>query len=220
MNASVLKTPGPGRPKDLEKRAAILEAAKRLFPIRGFEGTSMDAIASDAGVSKLTVYSHFHDKETLFVAAVRAKCEDQMPAALFDVDPAGPVRRQLEAIARAFFALITSQEAIALHRLLTACSGSSPKLAQLFWEAGPQRVQQAFADFLRKQVDTGRMDIPDVKRAAAQFFCLLKGEQHARLLCGCGRSGSDAEIDEHLRATVDFFLRAYVPCSVRAGTAP
>ncbi|MGA9342934.1 MAG: TetR/AcrR family transcriptional regulator [Rhodanobacteraceae bacterium] len=214
------KSPGPGRPKDLEKRDAILGAAKRLFPLRGFEGTSMDAIAAEAGVSKLTVYSHFRDKETLFVEAVRAKCESQMPAALFALDSNGSVRRQLEAIARAFFALITGQEAIALHRLLSAGAGSSPKLAQLFWEAGPQRVQQTFADFLQRQVNAGRMEIPDVKRAAAQFFCLLKGEYHARLLCGCARPCDAAEIDQHLHATVDFFLRAYVPCSVRAGPAP
>ena len=74
MTLAVAKSCGPGRPKDLEKRAAILAAAKRLFPLSGFEGTSMDAIAAEAGVSKLTVYSHFTDKETLFVAAIRARC--------------------------------------------------------------------------------------------------------------------------------------------------
>ncbi len=77
---AIAKTCGPGRPKDLEKRAAILEAAKQLFVKQGFEGTSMDAIANKAGVSKLTVYSHYRDKETLFAAAVSSKCEEQMPS--------------------------------------------------------------------------------------------------------------------------------------------
>ncbi|MGA9422026.1 MAG: TetR/AcrR family transcriptional regulator, partial [Rhodanobacteraceae bacterium] len=179
MTQALAKPPGPGRPKDLEKRAAILDAAKELFPQRGFDGTSMDLIAAEAGVSKLTVYSHFHDKETLFVEAIRAKCEAQMPATLFDVDPDGPLRRQLEAIARAFFELVTSAEAIALHRLLTAGNSASAKLGQMFWEAGPQRVQQSFADFLRSKVVAGKLDVPDVERASAQFFCLLKGEVHA-----------------------------------------
>ena len=71
--------PGPGRPKDLEKRAAILEAAMALFPERGYEGVSMDAIAQQAGVSKLTVYNHFADKEALFAAAVITCCEQQLP---------------------------------------------------------------------------------------------------------------------------------------------
>ncbi|AIL08763.1 TetR/AcrR family transcriptional regulator [Stenotrophomonas maltophilia] len=68
------KAAGPGRPKDLGKRAAILEAAKVLFIEQGYTGVSMDAIAAQAGVSKLTVYSHFGDKETLFSEAVQSKC--------------------------------------------------------------------------------------------------------------------------------------------------
>src|SRR5690606_22208157 len=55
----------PGRPKDLAKRAAILQAAERMFLQHGFEGVSMDQIAAAAGVSKLTVYSHFGDKDAL-----------------------------------------------------------------------------------------------------------------------------------------------------------
>src|SRR5690348_17437726 len=75
MNVASERYCGPGRPKDLEKRAAILEAAKRLFPQHGFEGTSMDAVAAEAGVSKLTVYSHFGGKEALFIETVRCKCD-------------------------------------------------------------------------------------------------------------------------------------------------
>jgi TetR/AcrR family transcriptional repressor of mexJK operon len=211
MTLAVAKTCGPGRPKDLEKRAAILAAAKRLFPLSGFEGTSMDAIAAEAGVSKLTVYSHFTDKETLFVAAIRARCTDQVPDALFDVDTSGPVRGQLEAIARAFLALITSPEAISLHRLLTASTVTSPKLAQLFWEAGPLRMRQSFEEFLRQEVEVGKLDIPDITRAASQFFALLKGELHARLLCGCTESLTGEDIDEHVAATVEFCMRAWTP---------
>jgi TetR/AcrR family transcriptional repressor of mexJK operon len=211
MTLAIAKTCGPGRPKDLEKRAAILAAAKRLFPLAGFEGTSMDAIAAEAGVSKLTVYSHFTDKETLFVSAIRARCQDQVPDTLFNVDTSGPVRGQLEAIARAFLCLITSPEAISLHRVLTASGSASPKLAQLFWEAGPLRMRHSFEEFLHKEVEAGKLDIPDIARAASQFFALLKGELHARLLCGCTQSISTQDIDEHVSATVDLFLRAFTP---------
>jgi TetR/AcrR family transcriptional repressor of mexJK operon len=209
MNVAIAKTCGPGRPKDLEKRAAILDAAKRLFPLAGFEGTSMDAIAAEAGVSKLTVYSHFTDKETLFFAAIRARCEEQMPATLFELDEKGPVRGQLEEIARAFFALVTAPESIALHRLLTSGTGMSDKLVQMFWEAGPQRVQCGFQQFLRHEVEAGQLEISDIPRASSQFFALLKGELHARLLCGCSGPFTDQDSDAHIRATVEFFLRAY-----------
>lgn len=216
MTLAIAKSCGPGRPKDLEKRAAILEAAKRLFPNSGFEGTSMDAIAAGAGVSKLTVYSHFTDKETLFAAAIRERCTEQMPATLFSIDRKAPVRRQLEAIGRAFFGLITRPESIALHRLITAGTATSHKLAQLFWDSGPRLVHEDFEKFLQQEVEDGQLDIDDVPRAAGQFMALIKGELHARMLCGCSQPITPEEIDVHVRATVEFFLRAYAPCVERA----
>lgn len=215
MNLAAPKA--PGRPKDPEKRAAILAAAKRLFPVHGFEATGMDAIATEAGVSKLTVYSHYKDKESLFVAAVRARIEEQMPDALFEPDIEGSLRERLEAIARAFFALVTSPEAISLHRLMAAGIGTSPKLAQLFWEAGPKRTQEGFANFLEREIRAGHLAIGDLPRAASQFFCLLKGDLHARSLCGCTQVMAPADIDAHVRATVDLFLRAYAAPRAVAG---
>lgn len=212
MNPIPAKACGPGRPKDLEKRAAILEAAKDLFLEHGFDGTSMDAIATRAGVSKLTVYSHFTDKECLFTEAVREKCIEQMPTALFDVDVSGSLRDQLIAIAQAFFSLVTSDASISLHRLLTTGAGGSTKLAQKFWEAGPQALQCAFSGFLEREVAAGQLQIADVRRAAEQFFCLIKGDLHARQLCGCANASFDkAEVDAHLAATVDMFMSAYAP---------
>ena len=210
----IAKPAGPGRPKDLGKRAAILDAAKRMFTRHGFEGVSMDQIAAEAGVSKLTVYSHFGDKETLFSAAITAKCEEQLSNSLFAVDPAVPLRDQLLGVARAFFTLITSEEALAIHRVVTT-QPPPAKLGLLFWEAGPRRVQEAFEAFLRDQIAAGQLDVPDMHRAASQFFCLLKGELHARLLCGCGGFSAD-EVEAHLQASVDMFLRAYrAPHSAR-----
>jgi TetR/AcrR family transcriptional regulator, mexJK operon transcriptional repressor len=219
--SAATKAAGPGRPKDLGKRAAILDVAKRLFPIHGFDGVSMDQIAADAGVSKLTVYSHFGDKESLFIAAIGARCEEQLPAALFLNGLEGELREQLEAIASAFFALVTSDEAIAMHRMMTMPGTGDSRARELFWQAGPQRIKEEFADFLDARVALGELDMDDTYRAASQFFCLLKGEQHMQLLCGMcagGRPPQD-EIERHLAATIDFFLRAYARRDVGAASA-
>jgi AcrR family transcriptional regulator len=53
-----------------DSRAAILEAAKRLFMQEGFRGISMRQIAEAVGVTKAALYYHFKDKEELFVAIV------------------------------------------------------------------------------------------------------------------------------------------------------
>ncbi len=191
------------------KRAAILDAAKRLFPREGFGGVSMDQIAAEAAVSKLTVYSHFGDKETLFAAAVRAKCEEMLPDDLFQQTPTGPLREQLMAIAAGFFALVSSEEAISTHRMMIAPGNADDPLRKLFWEAGPQRTHDAFATFLKARVDAGEMQIPQVEHASEQFFALLKGQMHGKMLCGICDKPSRGEVMAHVEATVDMFMRAY-----------
>ena len=204
------RTAGPGRPKDLAKRASILEAAKQLFLEQGYQGVSMDQIAATAGVSKLTVYSHFGDKETLFAAAIAATCEEVLPEELFAPAPAGTLREQLRSIGQAFY-LITSDEAISMHRLMNTPGTAENAMRELFWNAGPQRLQAAFARFLQPHVAAGRLRIDDIPLAASQFFCLLKGELHPMTACGLCRQPGAPEVARHVDATVDLFLRAHAP---------
>ena len=198
----------PGRPKDMGKRSAILDAARRLFTTAGFDGASMDQIAAEASVSKLTVYSHFGDKETLFASVVQSYCEQQLPESLFHAEPGLALRERLLRVARAFFTMVSAPEAIAGHRILCSPRMVDSPLPRMFWEAGPQRVQEAFSDLLRRRVAAGELEIDDIPRAAAQFFALLKGEPHAQMVFGCcSMQGHQAE--EHLGAAVDLFVRAY-----------
>jgi AcrR family transcriptional regulator len=55
-----------------QRRAAIVEAASRLFGREGFSGTTIAKIAEDAGVSEETVYKAFGNKIAL-VRAIRDK---------------------------------------------------------------------------------------------------------------------------------------------------
>ena len=203
------KPAGPGRPKDLTKRAAILDAAKRLFVLQGFDGVSMDQIAAEAGVSKLTVYSHFGDKDRLFAEAVRAHCEQGMPTRLFEPDPEVPLRELLSEIGKAFFAMIMTPEAIAGHRILCSPQITGSPMPAMFWEAGPQRVQDAFTALLERRIAAGELEIDDPARAASQFFTLLKGEPHAQAVFGYCCSDRRDTPQAHIASVVELFLRAY-----------
>jgi TetR/AcrR family transcriptional repressor of mexJK operon len=207
--AAPARQSGPGRPKDLGKRAAILDAAKRLFVGQGFAAVSMDQIAADAGVSKLTVYSHFGDKEALFAAAVQSHCEQQLPDSLFDAADAAPLREGLLQIARAFFSMISGPEALAGHRILCTPQVVDTPMPKMAWDAGPQRVTDAVAVVLRHHAESGELDIDDVNRAASQFLCLAKGELHARMVFGCDLDPPAYLVEAQLEAAVDVFLRAY-----------
>ena len=198
----------PGRPKDPAKRAAILHSAKALFLEHGFEGVSMDQIAQRAGVSKLTVYSHFGDKDALFIGAVESYCDEQVPTTLFAPAPDQPLRERLTGIARAVFALMASREAISGYRLMCASKRADSTLPDRFWNAGAGHLQAGFAALLRRRRDAGDLAVDDPERAASQFFALLRGDLHPRMVMGCDAL-ADFDAEAHVQATVDMFLRAY-----------
>lgn len=202
-------TPGPGRPKDLEKRRAILEAAKNLFIRHGYTGTSMDNIASEAGVSKLTVYSHFTDKETLFIEAVTACCEELLPDPYFEFNDNLPVADMLLPIARAFEHLINSPESLQLHRLMATLGIQDPVLSQTFFKAGPQRVLDGMQRFMIRADQSGQLQIPSPHSAAGHFLSLIKGIDHFRLLVGCCAERDPASVEAHVQEVVKLFVRAY-----------
>ena len=60
-------------PRTTEERwqqthAQIMDTAERLFATKGFDGTSMNDIVKESGVSKGAIYGHFESKEQLFLS--------------------------------------------------------------------------------------------------------------------------------------------------------
>lgn len=202
---------GPGRPKDMAKREAILEAAKALFLSLGYANTSMDAVATAAGVSKLTVYSHFTDKQTLFESAVMATCQAQLPGMIFELPEDVPVEDVLLNIARSFQALISSDEAVKLNRLIIALGNQDPGFGHYFYEAGPTRVLGEMQALLRDINARGLLRIDHPARAAEHFLCLIKGAADYRLLLGCAPALQGAEAEAHVQEVVGLFMRAFRP---------
>ncbi|MCX6588698.1 MAG: TetR/AcrR family transcriptional regulator [Acidobacteria bacterium] len=60
----------PGRPRDVEAEARILQAALRLLSEQGYARMSLDAVAEEAGVSKPTIYRRWSSKADLATAAL------------------------------------------------------------------------------------------------------------------------------------------------------
>lgn len=218
------KPAAPGRPKDPEKRAALVEAAGQLFCQHGFEAVSLDAIAQVAGVSKLTIYSHFGDKEGLFTAAVEARCEDQLPHKLFEFHAELPVAEALKLIGLGFVDLVYSDDAVQLMRMMAAQAAqagatttpASTRLAQLYFQAGPKRALEEMEGFLAIARERGDLAIDDLRLAAAQFFVLLKGLQHFRILLGLEPAPPPAARAAHVERCVAMFLRAHATGGPRA----
>lgn len=66
------RTQRSGRPRDPQVDRAIIDATLELVAARGTIHVSVEAIASEAGVSTASIYRRYETKEQLLVAAVRA----------------------------------------------------------------------------------------------------------------------------------------------------
>lgn len=90
----------PGRrPGPTETRQAILAAARELFAEKGYDATSLRAIARSAGVDPALVHHFFGNKEGVFVAAMRFPFE---PSEMLARVSAVPADRLGETMVRLF----------------------------------------------------------------------------------------------------------------------
>ncbi len=101
------KTPPPGG----DGARAILEAAETLFARKGYDAVSSNEIAQAAGVSKANVFHHFGDKKSLYLAVLRAACQDESAALLEELNgQGGPVIERLHRFVTGHLAMLLRNE--------------------------------------------------------------------------------------------------------------
>ncbi len=198
-----------GRPKDTLKRENILTAATALFMKQGYELTSVEAIAKTADVSKLTIYSHFTSKTELFRIVIEQCCDQLAAPESFIAYAKLPVKQGLMQLGGSLAALIYSDEAIHLQRIMQSEVLQHGQIVKVFYEAGPQRVKHAFSELLNVWQQQKQLIITDINRATEQFFSLLKGEIYVKAMLLLSPIPTAYEIELHVQSTVTMFLAAY-----------
>ncbi len=190
-----------------EKREAILEGAARIFAARGYEGASMSTITAAAGVSKGTIYQHFPGKAALFGAAVARECERKLTHLFHDLGGSEDVAATLADVGTRFVAMLTSDVALAVERVVSSEADRFPELAETFFAAGPAKAIAAMAGYLAAQTEAGRLAVPDPAFAAEQFFtmCQTRVVMRARLRLPVAAE----EAPRVVAAAVQMFLAVY-----------
>lgn len=162
-----------------KKRDQIRTAAKDLFLRSGFQGTSTDAIAAQAGVSKETVYRHYARKEELFMDVVRSLTTERLHLEQWTERSTEPtseadLRMRLQAIAQQVLETMVQPEYQAIARLLLAEVPRFPELGPLFRQTIPEPATKAFLTLLRQGQAQGvvrqHIDLPLIGRV---FFSTL-----------------------------------------------
>ena len=201
--------PQVGRPKDLKKRQAILEAATQSFLSCGYDGTSKDSIAKVAGVSKLTVYNHFQDNAQLFGAAIAMVCDQRLPKHYYQLDPNKSVEAHLTDLAVAFLNMVYSEEAIKLHQLLTSLASQAPELVSLFYNAGPQQTRTNLLSLFQQFQQHQLIDMDDESVAIDLFCSLLTDVHHDRVIWGIDPVPDLAQIKAKIKKQLTIFFKIY-----------
>lgn len=124
----------PARLPRALRRAQLLETATRQFTRSGYHRTSMDSIATAAGVTKPVLYQHFGSKEDLYLEVVRAVGARLITEIDQITDLEGGTWSRI-AYGLHFFTTVLVESGTAL-RMLEACGASRPA-RPLALRAGP-----------------------------------------------------------------------------------
>lgn len=200
----------PTRDEAARRDQRLVEVAARLFIDRGFDGTTMDAVAATAGVSKPTVYARYHDKAALFEAVLKGRIGEWLApvaaaaeARAAEVGP-GDIENALHDLSRALLASSTGPDRAALQRCLVAQALQFPELARFAHEEGWLRAVRAVASVLEDFTARGRIRVEDPEMAADLFVNLVLGRASRLSLYGIP---VDAETQERRRRmAVSVFL--------------
>lgn len=180
----------------LEKKATILESARKVFSEKGFEGASMDKIAEVAKVSKITIYKHFQNKETLFLAIVSEYLKENKNIKPIAYAKDQSLKAQLESFIQAELFRVTDPKQRGLSRLLTSVYLYNADLVKDTMQQNP-----FFTDFmlwLKEAKEDGKIKYTTEFLAAQIFYGLIHGclTWNALLTDGASLAETDLIRDE------------------------
>jgi AcrR family transcriptional regulator len=167
------KTSNTSRQLSPEKTAAILDGAIQIFLEQGYVGTTMDRVAAAAGVSKPTVYSHFHDKEGLFNALMAHWVQKTQwvnhPEDLLQAQnsPETVLRQLANGV---LDSCIDNPEKITFIRLVLGESGRFPALGRAFVQHMDQPIHKLLTQYLS---NCPQLNLPDPTATAFTFMGTL-----------------------------------------------
>jgi len=153
-----------------QTRDRLLRAAADVFAGRGYDGTRVAEIATEAGVSNGALYSHFGSKAELLVGSLRAHGR-RMLADLFAADPDRSITDLLLVIGRWLPKRRAPRGYLVVEALVAARRDED--VARLMRDYIGERADW-LADLVRAGQSTGELD-PSLSPDAVAHFCLLIG---------------------------------------------
>jgi len=153
LAAAAPEEAGQGEPPG--RRRQILEAALRVIPHHGLDGTTMEAIAAEAGLSPPALYWYFTSKDELFLAAVDHLTASIDVPALLTATPVAAPYVVLPALAgRGIVAWGSGSQ---LFGVFLAEAATHPALADALFDRVVGPLWATLARYLERQADQGAL---------------------------------------------------------------
>ena len=190
-----------------EKRQAAVAAAMQVFLEHGYERSSLQQIASLAGVSTATLFKRFPTKASLFEAIVLEFWSKDTQGDKFP--QAGDPWKGLLKIGTDFGNFLRQPHLVALYRVLIAEAPRFPELGKLLTERGKLPYLQRVSDYLQSEVNAGTLDVKDVRRAARQFFAMIADQLFWPAMLQADFQVSDRDAKEAVDEAVKTIMARY-----------
>jgi AcrR family transcriptional regulator len=163
-------TPPPPPPPTTSDR--ILDAALASFAARGYEATSLDALAKGLELTKQSILYWFPSKDAVLEATIARSATDLSRALESALQAAGPGWVRVEAVVRSVFRLAARQPE--LLGLLREVSRLGPPAATQMTLALEPLVQRA-SSFLEAEMDAGTMRRHDPRLLLLAIYSTVIG---------------------------------------------
>jgi len=190
--------------------AQFLSKAYAIFTENGFDGTTIDALAVEAGIAKRTIYQRFGDKKGVFIASINQAIDDWMvPTERLGAAETGDLEGTLQAIGQILVDNALSPSGLRLLRLTNAESGRMPEIGEHTVHFGSDRTIAYLAGLFQRYLSadaTGGagINLRDAEDAAESFLHLIVGGPANAAAWGVRRSR--AAIDRRIRYSVGLFM--------------
>ena len=214
----------PTKSAALERDQRLIEVATRLFLDRGYDATSLDAVAEAARVSKPTVYARYGDKRGLFAAVLRREITRWLAplAEAAEMQLARPsdisVEQRLVDVGREMLSFTCGPDAVAFSRMMTSQAINFPDIAKLGKEEGWLKAVSTTARFFDHLVAQGAMDVEDTGIAAEVFLDVVVGHTHRMATFGTPLEMKSAE--KRMRLAIRLFLAGALGPPSRVQSTP
>ena len=189
-----------------EKRERIRRAAHDEFCENGYDGASMDRIATRADVSKPTVYQYFGGKDVLLEAVLDAG-RTHIVSSLMSRD--GSLVERLWQFSWVYAEFVLRPDMLSLARLILGEASRRPDTAIAYHKNGPGRAFAGLVEFVQGAADLGELKIDAPDLAAQDLWSLILSGPRDHYLHYANDRPSEDEVLRSIGNGLRVFLKAY-----------